>query len=127
MMSGSGIGMANRISRQPCAQLQLLLVQVTGVSGCKHYLACGIDAVRISVLDRGPGIPIEQREAVFRPFTRLETSRNRAGGGSGLGLAIARQLADAYGWRIELSARDGGGLSASLTIGHAGSPSSWTG
>jgi len=79
-------------------------------------LACGIDTLRISVLDRGPGIPIEQREAVFRPFTRLETSRNRAGGGSGLGLAIARQLADAYGWRIELSEREGGGLVASLII-----------
>jgi two-component system, OmpR family, osmolarity sensor histidine kinase EnvZ len=80
-------------------------------------IACDIDMLRISVRDRGPGIPIEQREAVFRPFTRLETSRNRAGGGSGLGLAIARQLADAYGWRIELSEREGGGLVASLIIG----------
>jgi two-component system osmolarity sensor histidine kinase EnvZ len=53
---------------------------------------------------------------VFRPFTRLETSRSREAGGSGLGLAIARQLADAYGWKIELSDRDGGGLIASLII-----------
>jgi two-component system osmolarity sensor histidine kinase EnvZ len=68
------------------------------------------------VLDRGPGIPVEQREAVFRPFTRLETSRSREAGGSGLGLAIARQLADAYGWRIELSDRAGGGLIATLII-----------
>lgn len=74
------------------------------------------EEVRIGVLDRGPGIPPEQREAVFRPFTRLETSRSREAGGSGLGLAIARQLADAYGWRIVLSDRDGGGLSASLIV-----------
>lgn len=79
-------------------------------------LDCSPESVRIGVLDRGPGIPLEQREAVFRPFTRLETSRSRDAGGSGLGLAIARQLADAYGWRIELSDRDGGGLNASLII-----------
>jgi len=79
-------------------------------------LACKPEEVRIGVLDRGPGIPPEQREAVFRPFTRLETSRSREAGGSGLGLAIARQLADAYGWRIVLSDREGGGLSATLII-----------
>jgi two-component system, OmpR family, osmolarity sensor histidine kinase EnvZ len=79
-------------------------------------LECKAEEVRIGVLDRGPGIPPEQREAVFRPFTRLETSRSREAGGSGLGLAIARQLADAYGWRIVLSDRDGGGLSASLIV-----------
>jgi len=74
------------------------------------------DRICIAVLDRGPGIPSEQREAVFRPFTRLETSRNRDAGGSGLGLAIARQLADTYGWRIELSERKGGGLVASVIL-----------
>ena len=82
----------------------------------KLELECGGEAVRIAVLDRGPGIPVDQREAVFRPFTRLETSRSREAGGSGLGLAIARQLADAYGWRIELSDREGGGLIATLII-----------
>ena len=72
--------------------------------------------MRIGVLDRGPGIPAEQREAVFRPFYRLEQSRSREEGGSGLGLAIVRQLVDAYGWRIELSDREGGGLKAELVI-----------
>lgn len=71
---------------------------------------------RVEVLDRGPGIPADQREAVFRPFTRLEQSRNREQGGSGLGLAIARQLADAHGWRIELADREGGGLIARLVM-----------
>jgi len=72
--------------------------------------------VEICVLDRGPGIPEEQLEAVFRPFYRLEHSRSKESGGSGLGLAIARQLADAHGWRIALAAREGGGLQASLII-----------
>ena len=73
-------------------------------------------ALRIGVLDRGPGIPAEHREAVFRPFFRLEPSRNREAGGSGLGLAVVRQLADAHGWRVELADRPGGGLSAELVI-----------
>jgi two-component system osmolarity sensor histidine kinase EnvZ len=79
-------------------------------------LSCGGKEIRVGVLDRGPGIPAAQREAVFRPFYRLEGSRSREEGGSGLGLAIVRQLADAYGWRIELSDREGGGLAAVLVI-----------
>lgn len=79
-------------------------------------LICGAAEARVRVLDRGPGIPVQAREAVFRPFYRLEASRSRASGGSGLGLAIARQLADAHGWRIELADRPGGGLIAELVL-----------
>lgn len=70
----------------------------------------------IRVLDRGPGIPPEQVESVFRPFYRIESSRSSTTGGSGLGLAIARQLADVNGWKIELLPREGGGTEARLTI-----------
>lgn len=68
--------------------------------------------VRIGVLDRGPGIPEDQLEAVFRPFHRVDESRSAATGGSGLGLAIVRQLADANGWRVQLENRPDGGLAA---------------
>jgi two-component system osmolarity sensor histidine kinase EnvZ len=74
------------------------------------------DGCCIRVLDRGPGIPEDQREAVFRPFHRLETSRSKSTGGSGLGLAIARQLAQVNGWRLDLHDRHGGGLEARLEI-----------
>lgn len=82
-------------------------------------LTCGEVAVHIQILDRGPGIPADQRETVFQPFYRLEASRARDTGGSGLGLAIVRQLADAYGWRVTLSPREGGGLCAELVIPRA--------
>ncbi len=72
----------------------------------------------IGVLDRGPGIPPEQIEAVFRPFHRVEAARSPHAGGSGLGLAIVRQLAQANGWSVELENRDGGGLAAWLTLPH---------
>lgn len=71
---------------------------------------------RIGVLDRGPGIPQAEREAVFRPFYRLEASRSVSTGGSGLGLAIVRQLAAAQGWEVGLEARPGGGLAVWLQI-----------
>jgi len=79
-------------------------------------LECAQEAVRIRVLDRGPGIPEAERDKVFQPFYRLEESRSRDTGGSGLGLAIVRQLADAQGWRVDLHERDGGGLVAEVII-----------
>ena len=71
----------------------------------------------VMVMDRGPGIPAAEHEAVFRPFYRLEPSRNQGTGGSGLGLAIARQIALAQGWEIRLEDRPGGGLLAMVGIG----------
>lgn len=73
----------------------------------------GIDIV---VTDHGPGIPEDKLEAVFAPFVRLETSRNRHTGGTGLGLAIAKQLAQAMDARLTLRNRDGGGLEARLRL-----------
>lgn len=70
----------------------------------------------VAVLDRGPGIPEDQREAVFRPFHRLEASRSRRTGGSGLGLAIVRQIAAANGWTVQLRARAGGGTEACVRL-----------
>jgi signal transduction histidine kinase len=71
---------------------------------------------RISVLDRGPGIPAQSLEAVFEPFVRLEESRNRQSGGTGLGLAIARQLTLAMDASLTLHNREGGGLEARLIL-----------
>ncbi|MEM5385953.1 ATP-binding protein [Paraburkholderia phymatum] len=70
----------------------------------------------IAVLDRGPGIPQSQLDAVFQPFYRVETSRNRETGGTGLGLAIAKQLAQSMGATLTLRNRESGGLEARLTL-----------
>jgi two-component system osmolarity sensor histidine kinase EnvZ len=64
----------------------------------------------------GPGIPEDEREAVFRPFYRLEHSRSRRTGGTGLGLAVARQLAIANEIEIHLGARKGGGTVVSVYL-----------
>ena len=58
--------------------------------------------LHIRIIDRGPGIPESDRETVFKPFTRLEPSRNVATGGVGLGLSIARDIAQGHGGDITL-------------------------
>ena len=72
--------------------------------------------VEIRVEDRGPGIPEAERERVFEPYVRLETSRAKETGGTGLGLAIARAVARLHGGDVHLGSRPGGGLSAVLTL-----------
>ena len=79
-------------------------------------LECAANSIRVTVRDRGPGIPEDQLEKVFRPFYRLEGSRSQATGGTGLGLAIVRQLAETNGWKVLLNNRPGGGLEAILEI-----------
>jgi signal transduction histidine kinase len=84
--------------------------------GAEVRLLAGDRTVAIEVADRGPGIPVDKLAAVFDPFTRLETSRNRETGGIGLGLALARAIvADASG-DITLANREGGGLTATITL-----------
>jgi two-component system osmolarity sensor histidine kinase EnvZ len=80
------------------------------------HLDCKTATPVIFVLDRGPGIPEAEREAVFRPYYRLETSRSRLTGGTGLGLAVAYQLAMSNQMELHLGARRGGGTVASVRL-----------
>ncbi len=72
--------------------------------------------IRIVVDDNGPGILKADMETVFRPFRRLETSRNRETGGTGLGLTIARTVARAHGGDVVLTNRQEGGLRAEIVL-----------
>ena len=74
------------------------------------------DTVRLTIEDRGPGIPAAAREQVFQPFFRLEPSRSRATGGTGLGLAVARTIIHRHGGEITLDDRPGGGLAVRITL-----------
>lgn len=74
------------------------------------------NAVEIAVDDDGPGIPVDEREAAFRPFHRLEGSRNRETGGSGLGLTIALDVARSHGGELTLGDAPSGGLRALVRL-----------
>lgn len=65
--------------------------------------------VAITIDDDGPGIPDDQIERMFEPFTRLEASRNMATGGTGLGLTLARAILQQHGGSLRLENRRGAG------------------
>ena len=58
------------------------------------------EGVEFSVLDEGPGIPPDQLDRLFRPFSRLGVQERQTGGGTGLGLAISRAIVEQHGGRI---------------------------
>ncbi len=66
---------------------------------------------RVTVDDTGPGIPDAELEHVFERHYR---GQNTTGKGAGLGLAIVKRLCELYGWSIQFSNREAGGLSAEL-------------
>ena len=70
----------------------------------------------IAIADRGPGIPPSEREMIFEPFYRLETSRSREHGGTGLGLAIVRQILDRHSGTVTITDRAGGGSIFTVTL-----------
>ena len=79
------------------------------------------DNLLIVVEDDGPGIPEIERENVFKPFYRIDNSRNldskSSSGGSGLGMAIAFDAIVAHGGSIKLSdSRDLKGLRVEISI-----------
>jgi signal transduction histidine kinase len=61
------------------------------------------NSVTIRICDDGPGIPIEMHEKIFEPFSRLETSRDKASGGYGLGLAIAARILQRHQGRVDVT------------------------
>ncbi len=66
--------------------------------------------------DNGPGIPADKREDVFRPFYRIDSSRNKETGGVGLGLSIARDAIISHGGQIILSESPMGGLRSTIKL-----------
>lgn len=71
----------------------------------------------LTVVDDGPGIPVEERERVFERFARLDDARDRDAGGTGLGLAIVRELLRRSGGSISLKDNPAGrGLAAVIHL-----------
>ena len=64
--------------------------------------------VIVVVADRGPGVPPDERAAIFEPFHRASDSLTEGASGTGIGLAIARELARACGGDLALAASDRG-------------------
>lgn len=70
----------------------------------------------LTIEDDGPGIPESQKDHVFEPFVRLETSRSRETGGVGLGLALVRSVIRAHDGSVALENVTGRGLRVKVTL-----------
>ena len=71
----------------------------------------------LTVVDDGPGIPVEERERVFERFARLDDARDRDAGGTGLGLPIVRELLRRSDGSITLQDNPSGpGLTAQVRL-----------
>jgi len=85
-------------------------------SGPAHEIVVSVDSgaddVRLSVADRGEGIPIGEQERIFEAGVRLDSSRP----GSGLGLAVARAGAEAHGGELTLESSPGEGATFTLAL-----------
>ena len=81
-------------------------------SPCSHIKVearwTGAEVV-IGVADRGPGIPVGEREKIFQHFYRLNRDHRSHTQGSGLGLAICQGIVEAHNGRIWVDDRTGGG------------------
>ena len=85
------------LSDQPRVQCAALRPKV------RLHAVRGRTSVEITIDDDGPGIPPDKYEDVFRPFFRLDESRNVDTGGVGLGLTIARDVARSHGGDVALA------------------------
>jgi len=74
------------------------------------------DGVEVTIDDDGPGIPEDKRDDVFKPFFRVDQSRNQGTGGVGLGLTIARDVVRVHGGDIGLETSPFGGLRVRIRI-----------
>jgi signal transduction histidine kinase len=82
-------------------------------AGIKIELSPGPPAC-LSVCDRGPGVPLEERELIFNRFQRGRATAKQAG--FGLGLAIGRELAERMGGELVLENQDGPGARFTLRL-----------
>jgi signal transduction histidine kinase len=73
-------------------------------------------AIRIAIIDQGPGIPFDLQETVFEKFRQIDASHTRSHGGTGLGLAICRELAQILGCTVGLISEPGRGATFFVTV-----------
>ncbi len=87
---------------------------------CVRVQACAVGGqIEVNVVDRGAGIPRDQRENVFRPFQRLGDGGRASHDGLGLGLAVTKGFVDAMGADVAVEDTPGGGTTIVITMPEA--------
>jgi len=78
-------------------------------SSVRVHIERRFSSVRVSVIDKGPGIPDEFRSRIFQKFSQADSSDTRIKGGTGLGLAICKQIIERMGGKIGFDSTYGEG------------------
>jgi signal transduction histidine kinase len=73
-------------------------------------------SVRISVSDKGIGIPEEEMPYIFERFFRVDGARSRSTGGVGLGLSIAKRIVDLHEGQIDVFSKPEQGTTITVAI-----------
>ena len=89
-----------------------------GTIGISHSINDG--TLRIEVVDEGGGVPVDQRQGLFRRFAHLETTNERARHGAGLGLSVVKAIVEAQQGEVGIMDLPGGGNSFWFTLPLAG-------
>ena len=76
----------------------------------------GERSAEIEVSDRGPGIPEDELDKIFRPFSRVDSARSPDTGGFGVGLAIADRAVRLHKGELRASNREGGGATIRMSF-----------
>ena len=103
-----------------CRYRSNCIALVKTLKPCKQKIIISIVSNNINLYvivdDDGPGIPEAQRDDVFKPFYRIEHSRNSQTGGVGLGLTIVRDVIRSHGGEVTLGKSPSGGLRVNLSL-----------
>jgi len=93
----------DQLLRQVLFNLMLNAVQAIGTGGLIDVSIQKIEGAEeaiIEVRDNGPGVPLEHRSEIFKPYVSMHQN------GTGLGLAIVQQITSAHGWEIDCTGNE---------------------
>ena len=85
-------------------------------------LALEAGGVRVTVADRGPGVPADEAQRLFDPYYRARATASSGKDGVGLGLSIVRSIIEAHGGQVGVESRRGGGARFWFVLPTAASP-----
>tara|TARA_R110002049_G_scaffold44333_6_gene130161 strand:+ start:19154 stop:20761 length:1608 start_codon:yes stop_codon:yes gene_type:complete len=75
-----------------------------------------VEEIRISVTDKGPGIPMADQDKVFQRFADMSNSDRNGKGGTGLGLSVCKAIVENLGGKIGFDSREGFGTTFFFTL-----------